>query len=118
MELTSSIFKKQFNPFSSFVPLIAQLVIIIALFQVLKGGIGPTQIEMVYDFIKKPINFSPLFLKAIDLSRPNLFLAILTGGVQFIYSKITFSLQKICSQKRKRTKKKTKPICKKYYKIK
>ncbi len=97
--------EKNFNPFSSFIPLIVQFIIIIALFQLLRNGIGPTQIEMIYGFIQKPINFSPLFLKYVDLSKPNLILAILTGAIQFFYSKTTFKLQKKHAPKNTKKKK-------------
>ena len=98
--------EKKFNPFSSFVPLIAQFVIIITLFQLLKNGIGTAQLEMIYSFIERPISFSSSFLRTIDLSKPNLILAILTGFVQFVNSKMTFALQKKHAPKKKKGKEK------------
>lgn len=97
--------EKKFNPFSSFVPLIVQFVIIIALFQLLRNSIGPAQLNMVYSFIQKPVSFSPIFLRYLDLSKPNIILAVLTGIAQFIYSKMTFDLQKKNMPKKKKDKK-------------
>ena len=86
--------EKNFKPISSFTPMLVQIIILIALFQILRTNIGPEQLKLLYPFVENPGNINPMFLGIIDLSKSNAILAILTGVVQFIYSKITFSHQK------------------------
>lgn len=74
------------NPLSSCLPLLIQLPILIALYQVfskaLKGNL-----EGLYGFIFNPGSINPLFLHFIDLSKPNIYLAVIAGALQFWQSK-------------------------------
>src|ERR1051326_1606893 len=85
------------NPFSSCLPLVIQLPILIALYQVfikaLRGNL-----DGLYAFVHRPESISPLFLHFIDLSKtaitgghiyiPALIFAILAGAAQFWQSKM------------------------------
>ncbi|HNY36215.1 MAG TPA: YidC/Oxa1 family membrane protein insertase [Candidatus Pacearchaeota archaeon] len=77
--------EKKFNPFSGIFLLFIQIPIIWALFYVFKGGISidPAQI---YSFISLPQTINPYFL-GIDLSKPNIYLAVLTAIAQFFQAK-------------------------------
>lgn len=76
---------EKFNPFSGILLLFIQIPIIWALFYVFKGGIAidPAQI---YSFIHFPETINPYFL-GIDLSKPNIILAVITAIAQFIQAK-------------------------------
>lgn len=75
------------NPLSSCLPLLVQLPILIALYQVfakaLKGNLTG-----LYYFISNPHTIDPRFLHLIDLSKPNIVFAVLAGLAQFWQSKL------------------------------
>ena len=86
--------KEKVNPFSGCLPLLIQLPILIALFQIFQGfyGASPEQIidrvsQILYGFIPHPgvINF--MFLGFVDLASRNIVLAIITGIVQYFQTK-------------------------------
>ena len=77
--------EKKFNPFSGIFLLFLQIPILWALFYVFKGGIAIDP-NMMYSFVSLPQQINPFFL-GIDLSKPNIILAILTAIVQFIQAK-------------------------------
>lgn len=70
------------NPAAGCLPLIIQLPILIALYRVFLSGIGPTTAHYLYSFVHLPVNLSSMFL-GINLTTPNLWLALLAGGAQF-----------------------------------
>jgi YidC/Oxa1 family membrane protein insertase len=78
------------NPLSSCLPLLLQLPLLFALYQVfdkaLKGNL-----DGLYSFVVRPEFLSPLFLNLIDLSKPNIIFAILAGALQFWQSKMMLS---------------------------
>jgi YidC/Oxa1 family membrane protein insertase len=71
------------NPASGCLPLLIQLPILIALYQVFFRGIGPQTYGLLYPFVPIPgsINFS-FFSLALD--HPSIILAVLAGIAQFI----------------------------------
>lgn len=75
------------NPLSSCLPLLIQLPILIALYQVfskaLKGNL-----DGLYAFVARPEILDPRFLHFLDLSKPNIVLAILAGLLQFWQSRM------------------------------
>ncbi|MFZ5392115.1 MAG: YidC/Oxa1 family membrane protein insertase [Patescibacteria group bacterium] len=75
--------KHKINPFSSCLPLLIQLPILIALYQVLKNNIDHTQYELLYSFVPRPDSINKIFLGFIDLSQAFYPLAIVTGIAQF-----------------------------------
>lgn len=76
---------KKFNPFSGVFLLFLQIPILWALFYVFKGGIAIDP-NMMYSFVSLPQQINPFFL-GIDLSKPNLALAVLTAIAQFFQAK-------------------------------
>ncbi len=70
------------SPFSSCLPLLIQLPILIALYQVfakaLKGNL-----DGLYAFVSNPGMLNPKFLGLIDLANPNIIFAVIAGLVQF-----------------------------------
>ena len=86
MELYS---KEKVNPLSSCLPLLVQLPIIIALYRVLLRGLnGEGSYYHLYSFVPDPGVIVPTFMGIVDLSTPNIILAILAGIFQFIQAKM------------------------------
>jgi len=89
--------EKKFNPFSSFVPMIIQIIILIALFQVLRTIVNPESELALYSFISEPEEINFHFLGVIDLAAKSssqvggIILAILTGITQYFSSKMIFT---------------------------
>lgn len=77
--------EKKFNPFSSIFLLLIQIPIIIALFQIFKGGILVDP-QYIYSFVSFPEAINPYFL-GIDLSSPNMILAVIAAIAQFFQAK-------------------------------
>mgnify|MGYP001563294983 FL=1 len=93
------------NPFSSCLPLLIQLPILISLYFVFTQALTG-ELTGLYSFIKRPEHLSPMFLGLLDLSKPSHVLAVLAGLSQFWQSKLmapkggsgpTDSTQKIMS---------------------
>ena len=79
--------KEKFNPFSGCLPLLIQLPILIALYQVFWKGFQPEQLNFLYSFITSPGEINPIFLGVVNLSNPNIVLAVVAGIAQFFQSK-------------------------------
>ena len=77
--------EKKFNPFSGIFLLFIQIPIIWALFYVFRNGIN-IDASLMYSFISFPQSINPYFL-GIDLSKPNILLAVITAIAQFIQAK-------------------------------
>lgn len=75
------------NPLQGFLPLFLQLPILIALYRVVLKGFRASELSHLYSFMPHPGTINPLFLGFINLSQPNLFLAILAGFFQFYQTK-------------------------------
>ncbi|OGZ27350.1 MAG: hypothetical protein A2365_00235 [Candidatus Nealsonbacteria bacterium RIFOXYB1_FULL_40_15] len=86
-EQTKQIFdlyrKEKVSPFSGCLPLLIQLPILIAIYRVFWRGLDPDQLKLLYSFVSNPGAINPMFLGLIDLSKPNIILAIFVGLAQF-----------------------------------
>lgn len=71
------------SPFSGCLPLLVQLPILIALYQVFLKGFDPANLSVLYGFINNPGVIDPDFMGFLDLSRSSKTLAILAGATQF-----------------------------------
>jgi len=86
------------NPLSSCLPILIQLPIIIALYQVFRQALGGHDLVGLYSFIHKPDSINPYFLHFVNLAKavtdngkvliPNLILALLAGATQFWQAKM------------------------------
>ncbi len=74
------------SPFSSCLPMLIQLPILISLYFVFTKALSGN-LEGLYSFVHKPENLSPMFLGFMNLSEPSHILAILAGLTQFWQSK-------------------------------
>lgn len=75
------------NPLSSCFPLLLQLPILIALYQVFIKALHGN-LNGLYAFVHNPGLLNPKFLNLIDLSKPNIYFAIIAGLTQFWQSKL------------------------------
>lgn len=80
--------KKKINPFSGILLALIQLPILVALYRVFWNGLKPEQLAGLYSFVANPGHVNSLFLHFLDLSKPNLILAVLAGLAQYFQSKM------------------------------
>jgi YidC/Oxa1 family membrane protein insertase len=80
------------NPAASCLPLLIQLPIFIALYNVLRKVIGEFDTSLLYAFVHAPGTISTTMFGFLNLTKPNIPLAILAGAVQFIQSKQMMSI--------------------------
>lgn len=85
------------NPIAGCLPLLIQLPILIALYQVFIAGLNPQSLAMLYPFVNNPGSINPLFLGFISISSPNIILAVLAGVLQFIQAKQSMAYMKASS---------------------
>ncbi len=80
--------QEKVNPFSSCLPLLIQLPFLWAVFRVFQDGLSNKLLDFVYPFIGRPDFINPVSLGFIDLSKPNVVLAVLAGAAQFWQAKM------------------------------
>lgn len=76
--------KHKINPFNTFLILLIQLPILLALFRVFTNGLGENISNIIYPFIYNPGSFNPIFLGILDLNKTNIILIIIITITQFI----------------------------------
>lgn len=75
------------NPFSSCLPLLIQLPFLWAVFRIFRTGVE-NNLDLVYPFISRPETINTITLGLMDLSTPNVYLAVLAGAAQFWQAKM------------------------------
>ncbi len=89
---------KEYNisPWSNLLLMLVQIPVIIALFQVFSRGFGPEILKLnLYSFVAVPNLSSPTLLGILNLTQPNIIIAVLAGVTQFFQTKmITPSFKK------------------------
>lgn len=81
------------NPLASCLPILIQLPVLIALYQVLFHGFNDTAMNQLYPFIHRPENIHTLFFGFLDLSKVNIVLAVLAGVLQFFQTRMMMQQQ-------------------------
>lgn len=76
------------SPFSSCLPLLIQLPLFIALYQVLSAGLKSEGLNALYSFVPNPGTISTLSLKFLDLAAPSIPMAVLAAAAQFWQAKM------------------------------
>jgi YidC/Oxa1 family membrane protein insertase len=79
--------EQKINPLGSCLPLIIQLPILIALYNVFRKALNG-DLEGLYGFVARPELLDPTFLNFVDLSKPNFIFAIIAGVTQFWQSRM------------------------------
>lgn len=86
-ELLALYQKEKVNPFAGILPLLVQIPVLLALFQVFGKGLKAEHISNLYWFVPNPIQLNPMFLGFLDLQAGSLWLGIVAAALQFIQSK-------------------------------
>ncbi|OGN02176.1 MAG: hypothetical protein A2651_02860 [Candidatus Yanofskybacteria bacterium RIFCSPHIGHO2_01_FULL_42_12] len=81
------------NPLAGCLPLLIQLPILIALYQVFIKGITPESLNLLYGFVSTPEIVHHNFLGLFDITTRSRLLTLVAGGLQFIQSKQSMALQ-------------------------
>ncbi len=91
---TLELYKKYgVNPFSSFLVMLVQLPIILALYWVFRDIGSGLDASLLYHFISEPASIN-LHTFGFDLTQKSYVLAFLTGATQFIYLSFSSSMKK------------------------
>ncbi len=78
------------SPFSSCLPLIVQLVVLIVLYNVFRNGLNTAHFNILYSFVPHPAHVNTNFF-GVDLSKPDrIVLPIIAGLTQLWQAKVTF----------------------------
>ncbi|TSC94896.1 MAG: Uncharacterized protein Athens101428_102 [Candidatus Berkelbacteria bacterium Athens1014_28] len=90
------------NPFGGCLPLIVQLIFLIAIYRIIiqisaSGFIINGQ--NLYSFVANPGNINHLFIGLVDLTKPNIILAVLAAAAQFWQTKMLMQKQPISPAK-------------------
>lgn len=81
--------KEKINPASGCLPLIVQMIFLIALYRVFLIGLNAEQVtDNLYSFISNPERINPISLGFFDLSAPSIQLTIIAAALQFWQSKL------------------------------
>ena len=80
--------REKINPFSGLLLALIQLPILIALYRVFWEGLNPKELVNLYSFVTNPGQINAIFLHLIDLSKPNMILAVLAGLTQYFQTKM------------------------------
>ena len=80
--------KEKINPLSGCLPLLLQLPILIALYQVFCKGLKPEALVDLYSFVHNPGVIDASFIGIINLGEASIFFALLAGVAQFYQTKM------------------------------
>lgn len=80
--------QNKINPLGSCLPLLLQLPIIFALYQVFRVGMNVDSLNQLYAFVARPEVLNAKFIGLISLTQSNVYLAVLAGAFQFWQSKM------------------------------
>ncbi|HAR99614.1 MAG: 60 kDa inner membrane insertion protein [Candidatus Moranbacteria bacterium GW2011_GWC2_37_73] len=90
------------NPFSGCMPLVVQLIFLIAIYQVLikisSNGlvVDPAQL---YSFVADPGKINQFFISLVDLTKPSIIIAVLAAIAQYFQTKMLMANQPIAPKK-------------------
>lgn len=76
------------NPASSCLPLLIQFPFLIAVYQVFQSGLTNANFDNLYSFVANPGAIDASFFGILNLSKPSVVLAIITGLAQYIQTKM------------------------------
>lgn len=82
------------NPFSGCLPLLIQLPVLIALYQVSIAGFEQNSLSILYSFVGKPDLLNSTSFGFIDLTKKSLFLSVLAGIAQFLQTRLSVASHK------------------------
>jgi YidC/Oxa1 family membrane protein insertase len=95
VRLSRALYKEhKVNPLGSCLPLLIQLPILIALYQVFNTALNGN-LNGLYHIVSNPGSINPYFLGFINLAKPNVALAVLAGVLQYWQSRLMQSQNKV-----------------------
>src|SRR3989338_638396 len=77
------------NPLSSCLPLLIQLPILIALYQVFIQSLNGAELAGIYSFVPRPDKIDPMFLNLINLKDKNIWMPALAAALQYYQGRLT-----------------------------
>ena len=80
--------KEKISPFSSCLPVLIQFPFLIALYQAMRQALESKGFEVLYPFVSNPGTINAMSFGALDLSKPNIILAVLAGLAQYFQTKM------------------------------
>ncbi|MFH0873800.1 MAG: YidC/Oxa1 family membrane protein insertase [Candidatus Komeilibacteria bacterium] len=80
--------REKINPVSSCLPVLIQLPFLFALFAVFNSGLNNGGFELLYPFVKNPGSLNTMAFGFFDLVQKNIPLAVITGILQFVQTKM------------------------------
>lgn len=86
--------QEKINPWSSLWPVVVQLPILLALYQIFSREVWQINAGLLYPFVPTTSRVNPLFLGLLDLSQPNALLAFLAALLQFWQTRTAEKLMK------------------------
>ena len=84
------------NPFSGCLPLIVQMIFLIAIYQVLfklSGNGLEVDSSQLYSFVANPGKINQFFIHLVDLTKPSIFIAVLAAAAQYFQTKMLMKTQ-------------------------
>lgn len=96
------------NPFAGCLPLIVQIVFLIAIYQVIINVSNNNfliEAEKLYQFVVNPGEIAHKFLGIVDLAKPSYVFAVLAAIAQYYQTKMMLDVQKKATEARKEEKK-------------
>lgn len=76
------------NPFSSFLLLLIQLPILIALYWAVRSGLGSGTITGLYSFVPVPQTINTIFLGFINIAQPSIVIILLAALAQYFQARL------------------------------
>lgn len=87
-QATMALYKEnKVSPFSSCLPLLIQLPVLLGLYWVVLRGLNGEGFDLLYSFVYNPGSINPIGLGIVDLAKPSYVLAILAGIGQFFQAR-------------------------------
>jgi YidC/Oxa1 family membrane protein insertase len=80
--------RKEINPFSGCLPILAQFPILIALYHVFVNGFKDESLTALYSFIYNPGHLDPISFGFVNLSETNIYLALVAATLQYFQTKM------------------------------
>ncbi len=91
---TMELYKQEkVSPFSSCLPLLIQFPFLIAMYQAMTATVANKGFEILYPFVSNPGTIKAISFGILDLTKPNILLAILAGAAQFFQTKMLYVKQ-------------------------
>jgi YidC/Oxa1 family membrane protein insertase len=89
-EKTMELYKEHdVNPLSSCLPILIQIPVFIALYWVLRNGLGTSDFHLLYSFVPNPGHINPVSMGLVDLGKSgNVILAALAAIAQYLQTKM------------------------------